>query len=166
MVNENILTVRTATQAALFECELKGQLSDGAWENTAPHDHWVPWSDATIAIGENIGRNFYARKTSYNFARKDLLEVVEGRMLGYARIALFAGLDVALAVHTFHGVDCDGTVNFAPDYPGAYWDKKREDLKMLPQDIINAALRNTSYGPKELRKDLRELNKTIKLWAA
>ncbi len=40
----------SATQAALFEHELKGQFSDGMWENTYPYDHWVFWCGLYVQV--------------------------------------------------------------------------------------------------------------------
>jgi hypothetical protein len=159
MVKTNTLTVRTVTQAALFECELKGQLSDGAWENTAPHDHWECWSDATVVVGSNIGRDFWARKTSYNFARKDLLDVVSARMIGYARIAKGLGLPVAMALT--HAVGDDFTIDWSTS-----WNKDREAAVVAlgyTAGSVDRALGDSTYDMKELRADLRELNKTIKI---
>lgn len=79
----NTLRVRNEAQAILFEEELKGQLSDGMWENTTPHDHWIVWCDAEVVVDPlNVGRNFWARKTSYRLDHPMLLEVVGDRMIG------------------------------------------------------------------------------------
>ncbi len=32
--------LRTRTQAALYKAELQGQISDGMWENSIPHNHY------------------------------------------------------------------------------------------------------------------------------
>lgn len=158
----NILTVRIVTQAALFECELKGQLSDGAWENTKPYDHWKCWSDAAAVVGPNVGRNFQALKSNYNFARKDLLEAVSGRMIGYARIAKHLGLPVAMALT--HAVDQDIKINWT-----LAWNKDRAAALVVlgaTTESVDAALADTSYGMKELRVDLRELNAVVKVRVA
>jgi hypothetical protein len=77
----NILAVRNESQRRLFEDELKGQLSDGMWENVAG-DHWIAWCDATVVVDpDNVGRNFYARKDNYNFNSSALLDCIGDRML-------------------------------------------------------------------------------------
>lgn len=76
-----VLTVRNQAQKILFDEEMSGQISDGMWENTRPYDHWEPWCDAEVVVGENVGRNFYARKDNYNLTNKDLLDIVGDRML-------------------------------------------------------------------------------------
>lgn len=85
------LNVRNRAQQVLFEKELKGQISDGMWENTRPDDHWQVWSGATIRVAESaetLGRNFYAQKDNYNFTSRDLLDVVGDRMIEYVRTEL------------------------------------------------------------------------------
>lgn len=75
------LVVRNKAQKILFDEELSGQISDGQWENSTPHGHWEPWCDAEVVVGENVGRTFYARRDSYNFLNKELLEIVGDRMV-------------------------------------------------------------------------------------
>jgi len=82
-----ILRVRNLAQKVLWEQELSGQISDGRWENSSPHSHWEPWCDATIVVDpEHVGRNFYARRESYNFSSKELLDIVGDRMLRYVQV--------------------------------------------------------------------------------
>lgn len=80
---------RNLAQAVLFEQELKGQISDGNWENSSPEYHWHRMCDAlsevsTTEDGSDCGPNF-APVRRYNFNDKDLLEVVGDRMLEYVR---------------------------------------------------------------------------------
>lgn len=82
-----ILRVRNVAQKVLWEQELSGQISDGHWENSRPNDHWRSWSSAEVVIDpENVGRNFYAQRESYNFTSKDLLDVVGERMVEAVRV--------------------------------------------------------------------------------
>lgn len=76
-----VLRVRTQAQKWLLENELKGQISDGMWENASPNDHWKVWSQAKVVVDpKNVGRNFSARKDNYSLNSKSLLEVVGERM--------------------------------------------------------------------------------------
>jgi len=43
----NILYVKNENQVALFENEIKGQISDGMWENASPANHWKVWCNTT-----------------------------------------------------------------------------------------------------------------------
>ena len=77
------LAVRNEAQRILFVEEIAGQISDGAWENARPFDHWIVWCDADVIVDpDNVGRDFYARKDNYGITRKDLLDIVGERMLG------------------------------------------------------------------------------------
>lgn len=82
------LRVRNLAQKILWEEELTGQLSDGRWENSRPHDHWEPWCDATVVIDpDHVGRDFWVRRDGYCFTERDLLDILADRMLGYVRLA-------------------------------------------------------------------------------
>lgn len=85
-MNTNIY-FRNIAQVVLFECELKGQISDGQWENALPRAHYEKPTAAKVAVAvddKQLGCDFrIARK--YNFANKYLLEVVADRMLHWVR---------------------------------------------------------------------------------
>ncbi len=83
------LRVRNLAQKVLWEEELSGQISDGAWENATPYDHWEYWhKNVQVVIDpEHVGRDFYVRRDSYGFNRKDLLDIIGDRMIEYVREA-------------------------------------------------------------------------------
>lgn len=82
------LTVKNLSQTNLYNAELSGQISDGAWENARPFDHWKVWSDIDVVIGSPIGYSgIYPRKTKYAFANQ-LLPYVGARMLVYGAAGL------------------------------------------------------------------------------
>lgn len=87
------LVVKNLSQSNLWNCEIVGQLSDGAWENTRPFNHWEAWSDANVKIGPVVGYyGFRPLKTQYALDTQ-LIPYVGGRMLvwgaaGYAKIDL------------------------------------------------------------------------------
>lgn len=87
------LVVKNMSQANLWACEIVGQLSDGAWENTKPFDHWEAWAEADIKVGGVPGyKGFNPIKTQYALDTQ-LIPYVGGRMLvwgaaGYTKINL------------------------------------------------------------------------------
>ena len=84
----NTINFRNNIQAALFNVELSGQISDGMWENTRPHRHFEPWCRAEVNVNpDNVGVNFYAPKNNYNFSSKELLSIVGDRMIWAANLA-------------------------------------------------------------------------------
>lgn len=153
-----ILNVRNIEQAALM-LELDGQLSDGFWENTTPHDHWRQWCAAKVVVNpERVGRNFYAQKSNYNLSSKQLLDVVGLRMLGIVRIARAHGIEAASALE--HGIACED---------GMLVDSPRTALKLeaagVTYEQAMKALADTSYGMRELRADLNDLKAIFKMFS-
>lgn len=77
---KNTLTFKTLDQAVLFEGEIKGQLSDGAWQNSRPYDHQKSWCEADISVGSDVGRNFWAQKDNYGLTGSSFLAIVGPRI--------------------------------------------------------------------------------------
>lgn len=77
----NTIAFENFLQLVLWKTEIKGQLSDGQWENATPMDHWKPWCRATAIVDENnVGRNFFPRREKYNLTAPDFLDAVGDRM--------------------------------------------------------------------------------------
>ena len=86
-MNDRIINFENLVQAALYNEELRGQISDGLWENSRPNGHWKQMSAATAMVALPLGPiGFYAKK-SYNFANKVLLDCVGDRMLDICKTA-------------------------------------------------------------------------------
>lgn len=47
------LYLKTIEQAAIWKHEIVGQLSDGAWENTLPYDHWKFWGKIVVEVSKD-----------------------------------------------------------------------------------------------------------------
>jgi hypothetical protein len=78
----NTIRVRTQAQKWLLKNELLGQISDGHWENSGPHNHWSDWSGAKVIVDpQNPGRNFNPIKDNYQLNSRGLLGVVGDRMV-------------------------------------------------------------------------------------
>ena len=85
------ITFETITQAAIFEHELKGQISDGHWENDAS-SNYETWCDAEVKVSDDeddLGRTFWVSK-NLGFGSKTLFNWVGDRMQHYGRMALIA----------------------------------------------------------------------------
>lgn len=77
----NTIRVRTQAQKWLLEDELKGQISDGHWENSSGNP-WQDWSSAKVVVDpKNPGRNFNTMKDNYQLNASALLDVVGERMV-------------------------------------------------------------------------------------
>jgi hypothetical protein len=81
----NKLYVANEIQKVLFDKEIRGQISDGAWENARPFAHWQIWSNVEVIVSENgvVGRNFWPAKDNYNLLT--LIPFVGDRMVEYGR---------------------------------------------------------------------------------
>lgn len=161
------ITFATKTQAAIWQHELTGQISDGMWENTR-NTSWKEWCSAEVEVGEDIGREgFYPQKDNFNFANKQLVEIIGDRMIAYARLSKH--FDDADLVYQLQSVFCGLGGEFRMDiisdivrYKGQYWDNLRKVAAEVGYEKAKAALEDESYGMKELMADLKDIKKTIR----
>lgn len=159
------LYVRNIEQAAAW-LELDGQLSDGFWENARPYDHWRAWSGVDVKVaerGQMLGTDFFPGRDRYDFSAKELLDVVGFRMLGIVRIARSLGLRSAAILE--HEVSTDAPLG-RPTVPNA--GRNPDILAKLEAigvdyDSVDIALANESYTMTDLRRDLNDLKKIIKM---
>jgi hypothetical protein len=91
MPNETLGRIILPTMSALviWNAEIRGQLSDGMWENAAPLSHWRFWCGLDSLCSEGIARVEVRwmpprQKTGYNLAA--LYPIVGDRMLKLGRI--------------------------------------------------------------------------------
>ena len=124
-------------QVVLYECEIKGQLSDGFWENTEPLDHWENMCEATVreaTAKENLGCVGFRPKIEYDFSDSDLIDSVGDRMIKWVKI-----------------------VSCFPEYykrMDPHWSWKLSDIEKAQVDKID-------YTEDDLVNDLREMNDAI-----
>lgn len=160
---KNTLNVRNMQQLAVFELELKGQISDGMWENT-PNTDWETWCkvEATVATGE-LGRNFPTYRDNFNLNSSFLLECVGSRMLMYARLSFeFELKDVKTLEYCFSY----GEFVVMPPYGGEYWDEIRDRIEALGPEKLALAKKlvaDETYDMKALNADLKDLKKIFKM---
>ena len=123
-------------QVALYECEIKGQLSDGHWENAEPSDHWKRMCSAvvTVATGkQKTGCNFIP-DIQYCFEDEDLVSIVGDRMMEWVKI----------------------TTAF-PEYRNrtdSHWSWKFSEVEQQQIDKVK-------YTLKRLKKDLSEMSAIV-----
>ena len=172
-INNNTVGFRNKNQVVLFEKELKGQISDGHWENSRPFGHWeIPCSAvAYVAANDSeIGRNFQSRK--YNFSDPDLLEVVGNRMQNLVKLGQafpHIPVDELFDIDSNPKEEIENWIKYSTTDKSNYWQNKLNKTMALclartPEDLIEIltnALNSVSYGEKELKKDLNEM---VKCW--
>jgi hypothetical protein len=165
------IAFRNDVQKALFDIELAGQISDGHWENASPTDHWMVWCNATTIVDkDNVGRDFHPKRDYYGFSSPQLLDVIEGRMLAYARMTLAFGIDAATKIANFHfNDDATGAFSVPTDEECArseYFADKRAklhallaELNMSVEDISIVCINNDIMNHKQLVRELRDMSK-------
>lgn len=166
----------SVTQAALFEHELKGQLSDGLWENAAPHDHWKFWCALRVGIAPAgteprvVTRHTWAiKKKGYNFAA--LYEIIGDRLLAIGRMAR-ATLTAGVPFETFSHGDMRGAAEYMPPTLGEWRDCKAGRLPWKYDfvagymehvtDELAQAFYRTRYEMRDLRADVSAIKRAMK----
>lgn len=164
----------SVTQAALFEEELKGQFSDGYWENSRPNDHWKFWCDLDVRVhpaGQEprveTSTPWAIKKRSYGISK--LYECVGDRMLAIGRLAratLVAGVDIASFPHgDFRGAaedmpatleewrQCKASGKWKYDFVGRYMERITDELAV--------AFYAASYTQRDLSRDVAAIKKAM-----
>jgi hypothetical protein len=140
---KDTITFETITQAAIFDLELKGQISDGHWENDAS-SNYETWCDATVLVSddeENLGRDFYVSK-NLGFGSKSLFDIVGDRMAHYGRMALVAD-------RVFPDADTQTKIDIASTLEDCIWDfDDKPSWKGLPKWKREAIMENTEFAEK------------------
>lgn len=161
------LYVRNEDQRVLFEQELRGQLSDGHWENTMPLNHWRPWSDCAVVVAAPnapTGRTFGVSRKHYRIASRELLDVVEPRMLRLVRLARVYGAEDArrLVTSLWDELGC-GDWRGTPQHAGDYWDQERAFLMRFPvySQVRQLGEDRATYGFLQLLRDLLDLQRAM-----
>ena len=164
----NVLHVANMEQKIIFFCEMQGQLSDGNWENTRPHDHWkiwcnLDWNDIKVDPYD-VGRNFYPIKDNYNFANKQLLDIVGERIITKINLVLQLGEPILAMLKENHWGIPDSIeeykrwLSYTSD-DDSYWKDKVAKLQAagITLELYKEALLNGTYTAKDLKKDCQGL---------
>jgi len=182
----NTATVRVAngTQKVLLDQELFGQFSDGYWENSRNRS-WEVLGEAEVANEANpVGVTFSEYRTydykGYSVNNKELLSYVGDRMLVYSRFANYfklseisdneaSFLEYAAERTIFDTTTKENLESVLTDWnrpEDKFWFNRRTSalglIETYGMDEILNALNDTSYGMKEMRKDLTQITKALK----
>ena len=166
----NTFTVRSVAQKALFDYEIKGQLSDGQWEGARPRGHWLPWSNADIVVaqeGSAVGRNFSARDT-YDLTVLAGNDVIRGRMITAVKLVLTFGEQLYPLVSELF--DVDGSWRGFPKYRDNptneqdYIDVKLHEMFPTQERLENVRtmVGFQRYTRNDLFADLKDLKATMR----
>jgi len=95
------MTLPSVSAVALWHGEVSGQISDGMWENSRPHDHYKFWCHLDVVLGEKPSftrvSGYWPAKRSYALTRLYQLKwddprhgtgyVLRDRMIALGRLA-------------------------------------------------------------------------------
>ena len=168
---QNTIFFENETQEALWQFELVGQISDGAWENSKPYHHWKSWCRANTYFSNQdcvnvlFGNTVRAVKRNYDFI-KELCSVqcIRNRMIVFARLTKILGYNMANnAIGLFDTLDDDCPFRGMPNYEGGYWDKLREKLSVFNfVEIKRIGEDEKLYTEKTLIEDLKRISLAMK----
>ena len=156
---------KSKTALALWKHEILGQLSDGAWENARPMNHWEFWHHLDSDVGSENKVTLYAMRYSpyctknrYNIAC--LYEYVVDRMLAYGRMATVTDDEKLLELAD----DMPATLGqFLKSRETGVWIRSwhKDELDTINLDIA-LAFYTSKYGMKELRRDVKDIKEAMK----
>ena len=162
------ITFRNKVQAVLWKHEITGQISDGRWENSGPRDHYEDWCNAEVEVGPDVGIDFYPRRDSYGLTDAKLLDIIGERMLRYARIATAYGREAADDLIPLLG--CNDFIPKIANGVVGYWKELREKFEAVliersidEGQLITNMLNTLDYSMSDLKKDLRDMSKIMKI---
>lgn len=136
------ITFETITQASIFEHELKGQISDGHWENDSG-SCYETWCDATVCVSDDeddLGRDFRVSK-NLGFGSKRLFDIVGDRMCHYGRMALIAD-------RVFPNATTEMKLDIAGLLEDCIWDEEKPTWKGLPKWMRENMITNPEWAEK------------------
>ena len=166
--NQGVIFLPTYSAIVLWKDHIIGQMSDGAWENSNPQDHWIYWSNLEPRLGQpQVQSSGHPIKEGYNLV--SLIQYTGDEMIASGRMAKALGpFSLDLGSYTRSVIESfpkDGPFNFnkykADTIAKNDWRKNEDYWKGLDQEAIDAFYR-TKYDEGDLRKDLRIIREAMK----
>ena len=154
------MTLTSRTAIALWVNEISGQISDGMWENSRPHNHWSFWNRLEVRLGdvnslvatERCLKNSYALTRLHQAKWEDGTYILRDRMLACGRMAK--------VIVDFKDRDMLYAAEFMPASLAAFRDKAnlgpiaREHLAKVTDEIA-VAYYAAKYTLKDMNADLK-----------
>lgn len=171
----HILRFPNAGLKAIFEHEIRGQLSDGAWENLSQSNHWEFWNNLKLEVNEANEWEFIrnpsnhtcpGKKTGYNLftlVDPDMVDLSFRMRAYYVDAMFYLGLKQnavyfvredgapvsieALAKYTWLK-DTLATINSRPDGLKNVQELLQTGMKMYTRDRLIVDLKELKVGMK------------------
>lgn len=151
--------LKSKEAAALWKHEIQGQLSDGAWENSKPRDHWHFWSRCEPVVDGKIGfSGGYPIRQNYDLSVLTKNEVVRDRMIAMIN-AVKHGKNPMLAEYLVS----DMWLELIKSRKDKYWADKNDAIRKEYGDDLDKA-RELVTGPyklSDLKKFLAEIKEAM-----
>jgi len=156
-----IIWLPTWSAIELWQNEITGQLSDGYWENSVPHDHWMPWSKMEVKKGNPKAiYNGWIQRNKYAVDSKDLIDIVGDRMVNKGRMAKALGRELTYDESNA----AEGLPENIADYKDMIASNKSDytidKIKKLKKKDV-AAFYSTEYDMAEMKRDLKFIKKAM-----
>jgi len=182
------ISLPTRSAVAVWRAEILGQMSDGMWENTAPHDHWKFWHRLRTVVNAGAPPSVkldegkyapYNQKTSYGIS--GLYPIIGDRMLAIGRMGRVLSTVVDIDVvgspdyETRYGKDSpfDACLHAAEylqglgleAFLGRSWDTESNYQARYLRAVDDETARrffSTNYTMKDLKADVALIKAAIK----
>lgn len=150
-----VLHLKNKVQAALWNWEIRGQLSDGAWENSSPYDHWKAWNKAKVVIDGKLENSVSAQKRNYGLYT--LIQYVGDRMVNICNL-VHNGYDGDDIHDTYaYETDWDKLENSAQGGDKYWVDKFNKIKKIFGTKLVYDQALKGPYTVSSLRKELADI---------
>jgi hypothetical protein len=157
----------TSSAVLLWMWEIKGQLSDGMWENTRPFNHCSFWFNLKVKVGPSaVNSTNYCVKKTYNIG--GLKQHVGGRMLKFAKFGkannvnhIEMGSEVRCIVEEFPAQGPFNLEEFKANMiKSSNWRSAEYYWKGLTQEMVDNYYK-VKYTEIDLNNDIRYIKDTL-----
>lgn len=155
---------------SMFLMEFYGQISDGMWENSRPHDHWLWINRTKYVIGDTPGYKGYWHSKKYGIKRWWNLWKKDGydwaiRILTYAKFGMiinpskaeeFVKVSDSLRTILDYLPEKKTTLQELLDFVKGKWFERyftEDTLKFITDENLEKFY-NSSYSMKDLKRDI------------
>lgn len=155
------ITLPSASMRGLWKTSIRGQISDGKWENSRPEDHWKFWSDLNVAQGApGVIADQYPQKS--NYALGSVIQYIGDEMVNIGKMATATGSDDEKLMRAA-GYMPDTFEEFMSAKESGQWRYQfLSDYMTSVTPEIAEKFYNTKYDMKDLKSDLRTISKAMK----
>lgn len=166
--NTGTITFTTQSAVAVWRYELTGQLSDGMWENTVPHDHWQFWNRLDSAVGATDGvvtlQPWLCKKKSYAFNK--LYSIIGERMVGIGRLGVLTLDEQNHRAIAQNLMNARTFAEFNERNANADWGHYTDLMRNQLDPKLAEAFFSVPYGYAELKKDIARIKTAMKTFNA